>query len=69
MDSYDYITKAEKQFKDENVYTNVKFTKKTLQDLAETSNKMFQRLKTKGKIENWKNNFSILHMNTKRPVI
>ena len=52
MDGYDYNTEAEKQFKDENVYTNVKFTKKTLQDLAETSNKMFQSLKTKGKIEN-----------------
>ena len=40
-DCYDYIADAEKQLKDKNVYKNVDFTKKILQDLAETSNKMF----------------------------
>ena len=50
-DCYDYIADAEKQLKDKNVYKNVDFTKKILQDLAETSNKMFWSLKIKGKID------------------
>ena len=51
MDHYDYSVEAQKQLKDENVYKGVEFTKKILQDLAETSNKMFRSLKTKGKID------------------
>ena len=50
-DHYDYSVEAQKQLKDENVYKGVEFTKKILQDLAETSNKMFRSLKTKGKID------------------
>ena len=49
-DHYDYNVEAQKQLKDENVY-KVEFTKKILQDLVETSNKMFRSLKTKGKID------------------
>ena len=45
------IAEAEKQLKDQNVYKAVDFTEKTLQDLAETSNKMFQSLKITGKID------------------
>ena len=48
-DHYDYSVEAQKQLKDENVY-KVEFTK-ILQDLVETSNKMFRSLKTKGKID------------------
>ena len=33
---------------DDNVYKDVEFTEKILQDLAETSNKMIRILKTKG---------------------
>ena len=51
LDRYDYIAEAEKQLKDQNVYKDVDFTEKILQDLAETSKKMFQSLKTKGKID------------------
>ena len=50
-DHYDYNVEAQKQLKDENVYKGVEFTKKILQDLAETSKKMFRSLKTKGKID------------------
>ena len=50
-DRRDYIAEAEKQLKDQNVYKDVDFTEKILQDLAETSNKMFRSLKTKGKID------------------
>ena len=50
-DRYDYIAETEKQLKDQNVYKDVDFTEKILQDLAETSNKMFRSLKTKGEID------------------
>ena len=50
-DRYDYIAEAEKQLKDQNVYKDVDFTEKILQDLAESSNKMLRSLKTKGKID------------------
>ena len=50
-DHYNYIAEAEKELKDKNVYTDVEITDKILQDLAETSNKMFRSLKTKGKID------------------
>ena len=36
---------------DDNVYKDVEFTEKILQDLAETSNKMIRILKTKGKTD------------------
>ena len=42
---------AQKQLKDQNVYKDVEFNKKSLQDLAEISNKMFRSLKTRGKID------------------
>ena len=58
---------AEKQLQDRNVYKDVEFTKKILQDLTENSNKLFHNLKTKEKIDG--NQLSILHMNTKIPVI
>ena len=51
LDRYDYIAEAEKQLKDQNVYKDVDFTEKILQDLAESSNKMLRSLKTKGKID------------------
>ena len=50
-DRCDYIAEAEKQLKDQNVYKDVDFTEKILQDLAESSNKMLRSLKTKGKID------------------
>ena len=50
-DRYDYIAEAEKQLKDQNVYKDVDFTEKILQDLEESSNKMLRSLKTKGKID------------------
>ena len=49
-DCYDYIAEAEKQLKDQSVYKDVDFAE-ILQDLAETSSKMFRSLKTKGKID------------------
>ena len=48
-DCYDYIAEAKKQLKDQNVYKDVDFDNKILQDLAETSSKIFRSLKTKGK--------------------
>ena len=47
----DYIAEAKKQLKDQDVYKDIEFTEKILQDLAETSNNMLQSLKTKRKIE------------------
>ena len=40
-DHYDNIAEAEKQLKDQNVCKDVDFTRKILEDLAETSSKMF----------------------------
>ena len=50
-DRYDYTAEAEKQLKDQKVYKDIEFTEKILQDLAQTSNKMFRSLKTKGNID------------------
>ena len=50
-DGYDYIAEADKILKDKNVYKDIEFTEKILQELAETSNKMFWSLKTKWKID------------------
>ena len=49
-DRDDYIAEARKELKDENNYKDVQFHEKILQDLVETSNKIFQSLKSKGKI-------------------
>ena len=38
-DRNDYLMKVEKQLSDKNVYKEVKFNEKLIQDLTETSNK------------------------------
>ena len=45
-----YILEAEKQLSDANVYKDVFFNEKNLQELVGTSNQLFQNLKSKGKI-------------------
>ena len=50
LDRSDYIAGAEKQLSDQNVYRDVDFKDKILQDLADSSNKLFQNLKRKGSI-------------------
>ena len=49
-DCESYIAVAEKQSSDKNMYRDVNFRGKTLQDLAETSNDIFRNLKRKGKL-------------------
>ena len=49
-DCDDYIADTEKQLSDKNVYSDVNFNSKILQNLAETSNDIFKNLKRKGKI-------------------
>ena len=49
-DCEDCIAEAERQLGDINVYKDVDFKEKMLQDLAETSNKLFRNLKNKGGI-------------------
>ena len=49
-DRNDYVMEAEKQLSDANVYKDVSFNEKMLQDLVGTSSKLFQNLKSKGKI-------------------
>ena len=49
-DRNDYVMEAEIQLSDANVYKDVSFNEKMLQDLVGTSNKLFQNLKSKGKI-------------------
>ena len=49
-DRNEYILEAEKQISDANVYKDVSFNKKNLQELVGTSNQLFQNLKSKGKI-------------------
>ena len=44
----DYIMKAEKQLSDKNVYKEVKFKEKLIQDPTETSNKIFRNLRNRG---------------------
>ena len=44
-DRLDYLSEAEKQLGDKNIYKNVSFNDKILRDLVETSNKMFLNLK------------------------
>ena len=50
-DRYDYTAEAEKQLKNQKVYKDIEFTEKILQDLVQTSYKMFRSLKTKGNID------------------
>ena len=49
-DRNNYILEAEKQLSDANVYKVVSFNEKNLQELAGTSNQLFQNLKSKWKI-------------------
>ena len=49
-DRNDYILEAEKQLSDANVYKDVFFNEKNLQELVGTSNQLFQNLKYKGKV-------------------
>ena len=49
-DRNDHILKAEKQLSDANVYKDVSFNEKNLQELVGTSNQLFQNRKSKGKI-------------------
>ena len=49
-DQNDYIAEAEKQLSDENIYKDINFKGKILQELADNSNKLFKSLKTKGSI-------------------
>ena len=49
-DREDYIAETEIQLGDATVYKDVDFKEKMLQDLAETSNKLFRNLKNKGGI-------------------
>ena len=49
-DRLDYLSEAEKQLEDKNIYKNVPFSDKILGDLVQTSNKMFLNLKRKGSI-------------------
>ena len=46
----DYIKEAEKQLNDTSVYKDLSFIDRLLQELVATSNKLFQNLKAKGKI-------------------
>ena len=45
--SEDYIAEAERQLGDVTVHKDVSFKEKLLQDLAETSNKLFRKLKNR----------------------
>ena len=47
-DRNDYLMEAEKQLSDKNVYKDVNFNEKLIQDLTETSNKIFRILKDRG---------------------
>ena len=47
-DRNDYFMEAQKQLSDKNVYKEVKFNEKLIQDLTETSNKIFRNLRNGG---------------------
>ena len=49
-DRLDYLSEAEKQLGDKNIYKDASFNDKILGDLVETSNQMFLNLKRKGSI-------------------
>ena len=50
LDREDYIAEAERQLGDITVYRDVNFKEQMLQDIAETSNKLFRNLKNEGGI-------------------
>ena len=50
QDRRDYIAAAEKKINNKSVYKNVVFKEKFLQDLAETSNNIFESLRDKCKM-------------------
>ena len=62
-DRNDYVMEAEKQLSDANVYKDVSFSENILQDLVGTSNKLFENLKAKGKIN--EKQLKYLHINIK----
>ena len=65
-DCESYIAVSEKQSSDKNMYRDVNFRGKTLQDLAETSNDIFRNLKRKGKLTEKKFKYFFLnHKKTK----
>ena len=47
-DRNDYLMEAEKQLSDKNVHKEVKFNEKLIQDLTETSKKIFRNLRNAG---------------------
>ena len=49
-DRLDYLSEAEKQLVDKNVYKGISFSDKILCHLVETSNKMYLNIKRKGSI-------------------
>ena len=49
-DRNDYLTEAEKQLEDPNVYRKLDFKDKTLSQLVDCSNRFFKNLKLKGHI-------------------
>ena len=47
-DRHEYLKEVEKQLSDKNVYKEIKFKEKLIQDLTETSNKIFRNLRNGG---------------------
>ena len=47
-DRNNYLMEAEKQLSDKNVYKEVKFNEKLIQDLTKASNKIFRNLRNGG---------------------
>ena len=56
-DRNDYIKEAQKELNDTNVYKDVSFNHKLLEELVGTCNKLFRILKAKGKISDKKVNY------------
>ena len=61
QDKLDYLSEAEKQLGDKNIYKDVSFSDKILRDLVETSNKMFLNLKRKGAISEKETKYFVYH--------
>ena len=68
-DRDDYIAEAEKQLSDENIYKDINFKNKILQELANNSNKLFRNLKKKRSITEEKLKYFTLLLNLKRQQI
>ena len=47
-DRHEYLKEVEKQLSDKNVYKEIEFKEKLIQDLTETSNKIFRNLRNGG---------------------